>query len=200
MSCKLKKKKSAWAQILHCSSYISKIVWWLPMFDFGIFCHLLRLMGIYRVGTPVRVFEKFRSLFSFLLLYFSFSFFLSFFVSLSLGGPFSSGAPGHCPPMPPSRYTTACIIVERFSRAGPRGRGREWATLGEHPLTWLLSNNRLEKVPFVSVLHTSSNWLLLSNQDKGCTPCVAHSHPLPLGPALLNLWTVLFLFAIMSLT
>ena len=83
----------------------------------------------------------------------------------------------------------AVLIVERFSRAGPRGRGREWATQGVHPLSWLLSNNRLEKVPFVSVLHTSSNRLLLSNQDKGCTPCVAHSLPLPLGPALLNLWT-----------
>ena len=35
--------------------------------------------------------------------------------------------------------------------------------------------------------HTSSNRLLLSNQDKGCTPSVAHSLPLPLGPALLNL-------------
>ena len=81
--------------------------------------------------------------------------------------------------------------VERFSRAGPRGRGREWATLGVHPLSWLLSNNRLEKVPFVSVLHTSSNGLLLSNQDKGCTPSVAHSLLLPLGPALLNLWTLL---------
>ena len=80
--------------------------------------------------------------------------------------------------------------IERFSRAGPRGRGREWATLGEHPLSWLLSNNRLEKVPVVSVPHTSSNRLLLSNQDKGCTPSVAHSLPLPLGPALLNLWNV----------
>ena len=78
-------------------------------------------------------------------------------------------------------------IVQRFSRAGPRGRGREWATLGVHPLSWLLSNNRLEKVPVVSVPHTSSNRLLLSNQDKGCTPSVAHSLPLPLGPALLNL-------------
>ena len=58
-----------------------------------------------------------------------------------------------------------------------------------HPLSWLLSNNRLEKVSFVSVPHTSSNRLLLSNQDKGCTPGVAHSLPLPLGPALLNLWT-----------
>ena len=70
----------------------------------------------------------------------------------------------------------------------PGGRGREWATIGVHPLSWLLSNNRLEKVPFVSVPHTSSNRLLLSNQDKGCTPSVAHSLTLPLGPALLNLW------------
>ena len=59
-----------------------------------------------------------------------------------------------------------------------------------HPLSWLLSNNRLEKVPFVSVPHTSSNRLLLSNQDKGCTPSVAHSLALPLGPALLNLWNI----------
>ena len=51
-------------------------------------------------------------------------------------------------------------------KRGGRGRGREWATLGVHPLSWLLSNNRLEKVPFVSVPHTSSNRLLLSNQDK----------------------------------
>ena len=58
-----------------------------------------------------------------------------------------------------------------------------------HSLSWLLSNNRLEKVPFVSVPHTSFNRLLLSNQDKGCTPSVAHSLPLPLGPALLNLWS-----------
>ena len=37
---------------------------------------------------------------------FSFLFFLFFFSSLSLGAPFSSGAPGHCPPMPPARYAT----------------------------------------------------------------------------------------------
>ena len=88
------------------------------MFDFGTFCHLLRLLGIYRMGTLVWVFEQFRPLFSFLsflfFLFFSFffSFFFSilhflFFLSLSLSGaPFSSGAPGHCPPMPPSRYAT----------------------------------------------------------------------------------------------
>ena len=78
---------------------------------------------------------------------------------------------------------------ERLCRAGPRGRARGRTTLGVHPLSWLLSNNRLEKVPFVSVPHTSSNRLLLSNQDKGCTPSVAHSLALPLGPALHNVWT-----------
>ena len=43
----------------------------------------------------------FFSLFSFL--FFSFLYFL---FCLSLGGPFSSGATGHCPSMPPSRYAT----------------------------------------------------------------------------------------------
>ena len=62
--------------------------------------------------APVRVFEKFRFLFPFLFFFssFSFLFFIFFFVSflgpLYLGGPFSSGAPGHCPSMPPSRYAT----------------------------------------------------------------------------------------------
>ena len=80
------------------------------------------------------------------------------------------------------------LIWQVEQKPGGRGRGREWTTLGVHPLSWLLSNNRLEKVSFVSVPHTSSNRLLLSNQDKGCTPSVAHSLALPLGPALLNLW------------
>ena len=60
-------------------------------------------MGIYRVGAPVREFENFCSLFSFFLFFFLF---YSSLFSLSLGGPFSSWAPGHCPPMPPSHYTT----------------------------------------------------------------------------------------------
>ena len=77
--------------------------------------------------------------------------------------------------------------VQRFSRAGPRGRGRERATLEVHPLSWLLSNNRLEEVCSTLTKGTFSSRLLLSNQDKGCTPTVAHSLPLPLGPALLNL-------------
>ena len=125
------------ALILHCSSYISKIVWWLPIFDFGIFCHLHTLMGIYRVGPPTGYLKCFVlsfisylssppfflfyssffpfffcilhfSLFSFLFFIFFLSFFL-FFYCLSLGGLFNSGAPVHCPPMPPSRYATACV-------------------------------------------------------------------------------------------
>ena len=78
-------------------------------------------------------------------------------------------------------------IFQRFSRAGPRGKGREWATLGVHPLSWLLSNNRLEEVCSTLTKGTFSSQLLLSNQVKGCSPSVAHSLPLPLGPALLNL-------------
>ena len=78
-------------------------------------------------------------------------------------------------------------IVQRFTRAGPRGRGREWETLGVHPLSWLLSNNRLEEVCSTLTKCTFSSRLLLSNQVKGCSPSVAHSLPLPLGPALLNL-------------
>ena len=46
----------------------------------------------------------------------------------------------------PLRDCWIVIIIQRFSRAGPRGRTREWATLGVHPLSWLLSNNRLEEV------------------------------------------------------
>ena len=70
---------------LHCSFYISKIVWWfIPMFDFGIFCHLLRLMGNGDIsgGGPVRVFEHFCSLFSFFPFLFVFSI-LHYFPSLS---------------------------------------------------------------------------------------------------------------------
>ena len=76
------------------------------------------------------------------------------------------------------------MSVQRFSRAGPWRRGREWATLGVHPLSWLLSNNRLEKVCGTLTKGTFSSRLLLSNQDKGCTPSVAHSLPLPLPPGV----------------
>ena len=53
--------------------------------------------------------------------------------------------------------------VQRFSRAGPRGRGREWATLGVHPLSWLLSNNRLEEVCSTLTKGTFSSRLLQSS-------------------------------------
>ena len=97
---------------------------------------------------------------------------------------------------PPHFYMRELLLCDiLITRAGdgrwPRYQAKSLACpgCGVHPLSWLLSNNRLEKVPFVSVRHTSSNRLLLSNQDKGCTPSVAHSLALPLGPALLNLWT-----------
>ena len=52
-----------------------------------------------------------------------------------------------------------------------------------HPLSWLLSNNWLERWHFVSVLRIFSNPLLLSNQTKtkGVPGSVAHPIPLPLG-------------------
>ena len=107
MSCKM--KKNTWGPNPHCSSHISKMI---TSVDFGILCHLLRFMGIYQV-PPLRVFGNAHSLFSFLpflFVFLSFLFFI-FFFSLSLGGPFSSGAPGHCPPMPPSRYATGPFLV-----------------------------------------------------------------------------------------
>ena len=88
----------------------------------------------------------------------------------------------------PSLGSYSCSKFQRFSRAGQRGR--EWATLGVHPLSWLLSNNRLEEVCSTLTKGTFFSRLLLSNQDKGCIPSVAHS--LPLGPALLNLSIMIF--------
>ena len=83
-----------------------------------------------------------------------------------------------------------CIVtVQTLCRAGPRGRAREWATQGVHPLSWLLSNNRLEEVCGTLTKGTFSSRLLLSNQDKGCTPSVVLPLALPLGPALHNLST-----------
>ena len=87
-------------------------------------------------------------------------------------------------------HVHARFYIRELVHSGPRGRARGRTTLGVHPFSWLLSNNRLEKEPFVSVPHTSSNRLLLSNQDKGCAPSVAHSLALPLGPALHNVWIV----------
>ena len=74
---------------------------------FFLFVVYLDSRGYIGGGRPVWVFKNFRSLFSFLPFPFSFLYFSSFFSSLSLGGSFGSGAPGRCPPMPPSRYATA---------------------------------------------------------------------------------------------
>ena len=90
--------------------------------------------------------------------------------------------PSLVPWAPVSGHSRGC--AER----GQEEEHEEEQTLGVHPLSWLLSNKRLENVPFVNVPHTSSNRLLLSNQDKGCTPSVAHSLALPLGHALHNVW------------
>ena len=94
MSCKL--KKNTWGP-----TYISKTVWWYkPMFDFGIFCHLLRLMGIYRVGPPSGYLTSFVLPFLFFLFFFFFLFFpffflfyssFSFFLCLSLGAHLAPG-------------------------------------------------------------------------------------------------------------
>ena len=94
------------------------------------------------------------------------------------GPPFWISAPPFLHILDPPLATA---IIQRFSRAGPRGRAREWATLGVHPLSWLLSNNQLEEVCGTLTKDTFSSRLLLSNQDKGCTPSVAHSLPLPPG-------------------
>ena len=74
--------------------------------------------GYIRLGPPSGYLKSF--VLSFLpFLFFSFSFFFFLFCSsfsffcLSLGGPFSAGAPGHCPPMPPRRYATAIVLMTK---------------------------------------------------------------------------------------
>ena len=79
----------------------------------------------------------------------------------------------------------SCVTLPKDQSRGLAEQGQEeeeekWATLGVHPLSWLLSNNRLEEVCGTLTKGTFSSRLLLSNQDKGCTPSVAHSLPLPL--------------------
>ena len=84
-------------------------------------------------------------------LFFLFLFFFPLsFLSLSLGGPFSSGAPGHCqcPPMPPSRYATASIHRKGIEKKNPVKwcnspyAEESWATIaGElchHRNTWVV--------------------------------------------------------------
>ena len=63
---------------------------------------------------------------------------------------------------------------------------KKQAGLGDDPLSWLLSDNRLKKVHFASLPHTSSNRLLLSNQDKRINPSLTDPLALPHGPGLSN--------------
>ena len=81
----------------------------------------------------------------------------------------------------------AWTILETLCKAELRGRARGWATPGVHPLSWLLSNNWLEEMCGTLTKFTSSNRLLLTNQDKGCTPSIALLLALAPGPALRNL-------------
>ena len=53
MSCKLKKNTRGPKSPLFLSYFKDCVM--ITMFDFGIFCHLLRLLGINRVEAPVRV-------------------------------------------------------------------------------------------------------------------------------------------------
>ena len=80
--------------------------------------------------------------------------------------------------------------IEMLSKPGSCGRAREWRRLGVEPLTQLLSNKWLGEVPFVELLCTSPNRMLLSNQNKGSTPSLAHSLVLPHDPGLHNLTNV----------
>ena len=110
MSCKLKKNK--WDPIV--PLIFQRLCEWLPMFDFVIFCHLLRPMGIYRVV----VFEWFRYLFSsfsFLFFFFSvlhFLFFCFFFcLSLSLSGT----------PLTPGPWTLSTHATQLLRHRSPSG-------------------------------------------------------------------------------
>ena len=102
--------------IPHRSSHISKVLCWLPILDFGIgpsvgssFLSTTRLM-YGDISCRITFWVVF-FLCSFLSFFFSFIFsflnFLFFFFLSVSGAPFSSEAPGHCPPMPSARYATA---------------------------------------------------------------------------------------------
>ena len=49
---------------------------------------------------------------------FSFYYLPFLLFSMSAGAPFSSGAPGHCPPMPPTRYATETYTATSYIERG----------------------------------------------------------------------------------
>ena len=114
MSCKLKRIHRALS--LYCSSYISNIVWWLPMFDFCIFRHLLRLMGIYRVGPSSGYLKSFVLSFLFFVFFFFFSIlhFLFLFLpgALLALGPLDIVHPCHpvATPLFPVQLRIMCVL------------------------------------------------------------------------------------------
>ena len=74
------------------------------MFDFGISVIYLDSLGYIGWGPPSGYLKSF---------VLSFLFFIVFCLGAPLApGPFSSGAPGHCPPMPPSRYATESNVYK----------------------------------------------------------------------------------------
>ena len=107
---------------LHCSYNISKIVWWFSMLILIFSVIYVDSRGYIGWGPRSGIWKvSFSLFFYFLPFLFFFPFFFSilhflFFPRLS-GGPFSSGVPGHCPPMPPSRYATACSWLLEYCLA-----------------------------------------------------------------------------------
>ena len=67
-----------------------------------------------------------------------------------------------------------------MSESGAKRKRKRMSNTRGTSFSWLLSNNRLEEVCGTLTKGTFSSRLLISNQDKGCTPSVAHSLPLPL--------------------
>ena len=141
----------------------------ITMFDFVIFCHVLRLMGIYLMGIPVRVFENFRYHFSFFFFFpFLFFIFLFFsFVSLS-GAPLTLGPldivhPCHPVATPLHTLTslslTDCLMAWSFSQF----------TKKSHRLAVDTGNLTTSNASFGHMTHTGSYVLLIF------VPCLGHT-------------------------
>ena len=106
------------------------------MFDFGIFCHLLRLMGIYRVGPPSGYLKNF---------VLSFHFFIFFFICLSFGAPL---APGHLDIVHPCHPVATPLIELWIKHLSDQGVSQPLVPTLRKPLsrknlltglTWLIS-------------------------------------------------------------
>ena len=65
--------------------------------------------------------------------------------------------------------------IPEVVQSGAKRKSKRMSSTRVRPLSWLLSNNRLEEVCGTLTKGTSSSRLLLSNQDKGCTQCWSES-------------------------